>query len=54
VRGPDAVLLPPPGTDSVPGYDGGWIGEGAGRSAFLRYVERASSVNWSEELVGLQ
>lgn len=53
MRGPDAVLLPPPGTDSVPGYDGGWIGEGAGRSAFLRYVERASSVNWSEELEGL-
>jgi SAM-dependent methyltransferase len=52
-RGVDALLLPPPGADSVPGYDGGWIGAGPGRSPFLRYVECAPSVNWSEELEGL-
>jgi SAM-dependent methyltransferase len=53
VRGADPVLLPPPGADTVPAYDGGWIGEGAAPSAFLRYVEHAPSVNWSEDLEGL-
>ncbi|HEY3960339.1 MAG TPA: class I SAM-dependent methyltransferase [Solirubrobacteraceae bacterium] len=53
MSGPDAVLLPPPGADSIPGYDGGWIGEGPGRSPFLRYAERGPTVNWSEELEGL-
>jgi SAM-dependent methyltransferase len=52
-RGEDSVLRPPPGVNSVPGYDGGWIGAGSERSAFLRYVERAPSVNWSEDLEGL-
>ncbi len=47
------MLQPPPGADSVPAYDRGWVGEGPVRSAFLRYVEPAESVNWSEELEGL-
>jgi SAM-dependent methyltransferase len=54
VRGPDAVLLAPPGAVSVPEYDdGGWIGEGSARSPFLRYVDRAETVNWSEDLEDL-
>jgi SAM-dependent methyltransferase len=45
----DAVFVPPPGVDRVPGFELGWIGQDAGREAFLRYVN-GSSVNWSEEL----
>jgi SAM-dependent methyltransferase len=52
VRGSESVLRPPPGVDRMPGFDGGWIGEGTGRAAFLRYVDRAC-VNWSEELEDL-
>lgn len=51
-RDAESVLRPPPGFDSVPGFDRGWIGEGPGRGAFLTYVDR-SSVNWSEELEDL-
>jgi SAM-dependent methyltransferase len=52
-RGPESVLRAPPGVDRVPRYDGGWIGDGPGRDAFLRYVDPPSSVNWSEDLEDL-
>jgi SAM-dependent methyltransferase len=43
------ALLPPPGVEQVPSFDGGWIASESGADAFLRYVD-ASPVNWSEEL----
>ncbi len=43
------ALLPPPGAEQVPSFDGGWISAGSGTDAFLRYVD-SSSVNWSEDL----
>ena len=53
----ESLLLPPPGSGAVPGFDGGWIeggdgGEAMRREAFLAYVEDPS-VNWSEELEDL-
>jgi SAM-dependent methyltransferase len=46
------ALLPPPGAERLPAFEHGWIGQGAGRDAFLRYV-LPGSVNWSEDLESL-
>jgi len=46
------ALLPPPGAERVPAFDGGWREDRTGEEAFLRYVDRGS-VNWSEDLESL-
>jgi SAM-dependent methyltransferase len=42
------TIAPPPGSDSLPTFDAGWIIDDA-RAPFLRYLEGAK-VNWSDEL----
>jgi SAM-dependent methyltransferase len=47
------TLVPPPGADAVPAYEGGWVVDGGPPQPFLSYVEADPSVNWSDELEAL-
>jgi SAM-dependent methyltransferase len=51
-RGAAGLLLPPPGSDSLPGFDHGWL-RGAGPEPYLSYVAADPSVNWSDGLEAL-
>ena len=42
------IVATPPGADSVPEFDNGWLTGGGERSAFLSYADEAS--NWSDDL----
>jgi ubiquinone/menaquinone biosynthesis C-methylase UbiE len=43
-------LAPPPGRDTVPDYDRGWLVAGDVREPFLSYAPPDASVNWSDKL----
>jgi SAM-dependent methyltransferase len=47
------VLLPPPGCNALPSFDGGWRGNEGDVEPFLSYVEQDHAVNWSDELEAL-
>ncbi|MFI5004202.1 MAG: class I SAM-dependent methyltransferase [Solirubrobacterales bacterium] len=44
------ALRPPPGTEAVPDFDGGWLRPDGSRDAYLRYAGDGRAVNWSVEL----
>lgn len=43
------MLAAPPGTESLPAFDRGWVTGDEARAPFLSYTDRAST-NWSDEL----
>ena len=43
------MLAAPPGRESLPAFDHGWVTEDDLRAPFLTYTDRPSS-NWSDEL----
>jgi SAM-dependent methyltransferase len=45
----DVVILAPPGSPSLPTFDGGWITDDGSRVPFLSYTDQTAS-NWSEDL----
>jgi SAM-dependent methyltransferase len=45
----EIVLDPPPGRQSVPAFDDGWVTGGDTRAAYLDYAAEPAT-NWSEEL----
>jgi SAM-dependent methyltransferase len=45
----EGVLIPPPGRQSVPAFDGGWVTGNDTRAAYLDYAAQPAT-NWSEEL----
>jgi SAM-dependent methyltransferase len=47
------ALRPPPGTASLPRFDGGWLAADGARRPFLGYIGGERAVNWSEELEAL-
>lgn len=48
-----ATIEPPPGSSTLPPYDGGWVLDANTREPFLSYVDQDPSVNWSDELESL-
>jgi SAM-dependent methyltransferase len=48
-----SVLLPPPGQQTLPEFEGGWRRQDGTLDPFLSYVEEDHAVNWSEELEAL-
>ncbi len=44
------ALRPPPGSEAVPAFDGGWLRPDGSRDAYLRYAGEGHAVNWSVEL----
>ncbi len=52
VRQPVA-LVPPPGCNVLPRFDGGWHGDDGDVKPFLSYVEGDHAVNWSDGLEAL-
>jgi SAM-dependent methyltransferase len=52
VNGPEisALLRPPAGLSSLPGYDGGWSLPGESPAPYLSYADNGAAVNWSDEL----
>ena len=51
-RGVQELLLPPPGSETLPPYEFGWRHAG-GSEPYLSYVETDPSVNWSDGLEAL-
>jgi ubiquinone/menaquinone biosynthesis C-methylase UbiE len=48
-----AQLVPPPGRDTVPSFDRGWLVDNDSREPFLSYAPLDASVNWSDQLEAL-
>jgi SAM-dependent methyltransferase len=43
-------LRPPPGSESLPAFDGGWRRPDGGADPYISFVGEDHTVNWSEEL----